>query len=247
MQSDSSGRRMNEPPRRAKGEETQPSTSMTLRFGDSESPETWTVSEDLRRIVEEASNLNLPESARTRFPISFTTLLRSLFSTGSSWTYWLMEIGRESGLRLEGLTSPPVVPGEFERPLRATLSAERLLKSARGFAGRSSVVPDVQHLIAALIYQPLGHDEDLASYRFDRLTWGHALIAEVERRAPADVELLTSLRDQAFPITKEPVSSSPPDGPESSSTERLRREVWERADSQCKESFAWAETAVPTD
>jgi hypothetical protein len=72
---------------------------MTLRFGDSESPETWTVSEDLRKIIEEAANLNLPENARTRFPVSFTTLLRSLFSTGSSWTPWLLEIAgnRASG------------------------------------------------------------------------------------------------------------------------------------------------------
>jgi hypothetical protein len=105
---------------------------------------------------------------------------------------------------LEGLTNPPVVPGEFERPLRATLSAEGLLKAARAFAERSSLVPDVQHLVAALIYEPAGHDEDLSSYRFDRVIWGNALVAEVERRSPADVELFTSFRDQAFPLRSSP-------------------------------------------
>ena len=131
-----------------------------------------------------------------------------MFSTEGTWGQWSQGIAKQSGFDVTKLRPIPVTPAEVSRPLRATGSAASLLQTAREHALRSGATLDVQHLIAALLYEPAGHESELESYHFDRVIWANALIDEVERRAPAEVGLFTALRDKAFPVMNAPPQAS---------------------------------------
>jgi hypothetical protein len=211
------------------------SSAIALLLGDATEPETWAVAPDLVNVLEQAARLHPKESGAPRHPLSFSTLLGALFWAGGPWSQWSHGIARESGFATTTLRAIPVTPAEVSRPLRATRSAASLLTSARAYAQRSGVTLDVQHVIAALIYEPAGHESDLDRARFDRVVWANALLAEVERRAPSDAPLLKQLRDEAFPVTPWPAANAPTRG------------VWSLAEADLKAALAWALAAAPPD
>jgi hypothetical protein len=222
---------------------------LRLLLGDGTQSETWTVSEDLHRVLVVAARVNRFTSDERDYPISFRSLLLSLFIAPSAT--WVRDLaGRVNfdvtpvfeAKRLDRAVAPELVkdpprPGELSEPLRTTRSAAALLNSAREYAGRSTARLGIHHVVATLIYAPAGHEGELESYGFDRVTWANALLEEVERRFPTEAELFRSLRDEAFPVAPRPLDnaqqqSPPPTGP------------WAAADADLKQALAWAAAAA---
>lgn len=183
----------------------QPASTITLRFGDEPSPETWTVDPDLVRTIGYAARLRMPQSVESQFPVSFATLLSATFYADTPWSRWALEVAVAVGPFSTSMQGAPAGSTPPTGPLRTTGSAARLLRSARGYAEQSGVAPGVQHLLAAYIFEPAGHERDLERIGFQRLAMANALVEEVRRRAPADAAVITGLRDRTYPVTESPV------------------------------------------
>jgi len=147
-----------------------------------------------------------PSSQSNRFPVSFSRLFSALFY-GGEWQQWCHAIGQETRFdfaQLVPLGGSNETPAE---PLRASISARRILETAQNYASRAQKATDVHHVIAAYCFDPAGHEQQLAGWNFDRVFWGNALVDEVARRFPEEAEVFRQLRDETFPTT--PIENAP--------------------------------------
>jgi hypothetical protein len=181
---------------------------LELLLGDAAHAAAWRFSSELEALLRSAARL-APSSESNRFPVSFTRLLSALFY-GGAWQQWCQAIAQTSGLDMSRLVPMTVENATVEGPLRASISAARVLEAAHGYAQRSNTVVDVHHVLAAFCFDPAGHERQLENYRFDRVFWANALVDEVARRFPLEERVFRALRDEAFPVSQRVDGTSSP-------------------------------------
>ncbi len=188
--------------------------ALRLQLGNETGQEEWPVAPALRDVLQSAARF-WPSTTKEpeRFTLSFKTLLLSLFNTAERWSIWARETGARTGFRAErvfdeqGLTRDEIAE-RVQRPLNeaetsarfaATTSAAAILRSAREHAHRTESELDVQHVLAAVIHDPAGHEAELARWGFKPAAWSAALAEEVASRVPQQAGYFARLHAERFP------------------------------------------------
>lgn len=190
-----------------------------------------------------AAHLQPTSSGALVFNLNFSTLVAGLFYYSGPWQQRVAAIASASGFRrehLQRLPSSSIVPASA---YRTTMSAWSLLQSARSIARESGLEPDVQHLLAALAFEPAGHESDLATFGLDRLKWVDALIIAVVELKTGD-EAAFRARRTALAAALTPPPSGDPHHDTTSTGPAVAADLWHRLTSEAQEAFAWASQAA---
>jgi hypothetical protein len=98
----------------------------------------------------------------------------------------------------EKLATTPFSLDELVPTPDLTSSATDLLTKATNF--RNDSRPKLRDIMAAYIYEPVGHEEDLMKWGLDRPAWSNAFLAQIARPHPHNLRLDASttpwLRDE---------------------------------------------------
>jgi hypothetical protein len=225
--------------------------AVRLQMGNETGVEEWNVAPQLRGVLQSAARYWPRRSARERFTLSFKTLLLSLFNTADRWSIWARETGARTGFRAElvfeeqGLTrdeiaersQPPLDVAEHSATVSATTSTSAILRSAREHANRTDSTLDVQHVLAAIVHDPAGHENELERWGFQPAAWSAALADEVAAHVPAQAEYFRTLHGRRFPTARaEPARVEEP----ARTTPTWRTEFWAEAHTDLQEALLLA-------
>lgn len=234
---------------------------LRLQLGNETGTEDWTVTPALHAVLHSGARFwPRPLKAPERFTLSFKTLLLSLFNTADRWSIWSRETGARTGFRAErvfeeqGLTrdeiaeraQPPLSDAERSAPVSATTSAAAILRSAREHARRTDSVLDVQHVLAAVIHDPAGHEAELARWGFQPAAWSAGLADEVAARVPRDAGYFRKLHQDRFEAAPnehaptEQVQSTAPTVSGERPVDPWAASFWSQARPELKEALAVA-------
>jgi hypothetical protein len=150
------------------------------------------------------------------FDISFSWLLLALLISDDLLSAWFRRYADEVGLNLELLyvrtkvnedalrraADAPITIKELDAVKRVTVSANDLLNLAHSIAnevsGKTSP-PGVRHLMAAYIYHPAGHKNDLAELGLSRPDWSNSFLGWIKQNYPEELAAWKKIHRERFP------------------------------------------------
>src|SRR5215207_3098817 len=205
----------------------------------------------LARLLVQARRIN--ESYEAGFDVTFSSMLLAFLASDDPLSVWFQGYVRKAGVAvkvllerrkldettLESIATRPIAPEELEETHRQTQSAEQLFRAARDF--RAAVHPqepsaplDVRHLMAAYIYRPAGHGDDLVAMRYDQPAWSNGFLEQIARDHPDELERWKEIHRQYFPSHPPPPVLS--EGPST----HIATDIWTLDDSLGYRTYAYA-------
>jgi len=194
-------------------------------------------SEDLARFL----GLLIVNGAHNRnFDFTFTSMFMLFFYSPEPVAVWFQAYVKEATLLLDGIVvrsglkpttldiyrSRPITSGEILNALSLrnvptwSASSKTLIQEASKIAARTpktqSPYVELRHLMAAYIYKPFGHEDQLRDWGFNREDWGSAFYRWSALRDPDEASIWLDLHQETFrrsPRVRLPDHESPASAP----------------------------------
>ncbi|MBV9209114.1 MAG: TIR domain-containing protein, partial [Acidobacteria bacterium] len=209
---------------RASASQPQPSgdaLNISLQQPSSTRTVDYAASPALAYLLAKATRIN--HALGQEFDLSFSSMLLAFLASDDLLSRWFSRYVKDADIAidellkartldratLERIASDPFSEMELSKldyPRVRTESAQRLFDAARELSNSYNsvedkypvTVVDVRHLMAAYIYRPAGHEQDLEGLHFNRQAWSNAFLGQIQKLYPLELAWWKDLHQRTF-------------------------------------------------